>query len=82
VSKLGKFIYDIPARKMPDTQELVNGVDRVLKRGFAFQRPDGRIIYIPPSSLGDETQMLTKPDWTTDYGSIPKPCQNIFSPTR
>ena len=76
------FIYDIPERKKPATQELESGEEWVLEVGFWFVRPCGEKIYVPPSGPGTLAQMLVSPVWTTDYGSIPRLFQNIFSPTK
>ena len=76
----GRFIYDRPERRMPNTQELASGHKWVLENSFAFIRPNGQRIFVPQSGITLH-DILTKPVWTTDYGSIPRPLQNIFSPT-
>ena len=76
------FIYDIPERKQPATQELESGEEWVLMKGFHFILPNGHDIFVPPSGIGTEAHVLTAPVWTTDYGSIPRAFQNLFSPTK
>ena len=75
------FDFDIPERKQPLTQELASGEEWALLLPFSFTRPNGKRINVPPAGL-DAVTAITKPVWTTDYGSIPKAFQNIFSPMK
>jgi len=77
-----KFIYDIPLRKQPATQELESGKEWAIMLPFGFVRDNGEFLFVPPSGLGDDATILETLAWTTDYGSIPKAVQSIFSPMR
>lgn len=63
---------------MPATQELPDGDTWVIERPFAYVRPCGQKIVVPPSGTGSIDEMLILPVWTTDYGSIPMLFQNLF----
>lgn len=76
-----KFVFDIPERKQPLTQELMDGETWVVLRPFWFIRNNGELLTVPPSGP-DDVQAIVKPIWTTDYGSIPQLFQNIFSPVK
>lgn len=76
------FYYDIPQRKQPATQELESGDEWVLMRPFIYERPNGDRIYVPAGGIGSEQDILNLPIWTTDYGSIPRPFRNLFSPVK
>lgn len=76
-----RFIYDIPERQQPATQELADGESWIVERPFWFIRENGEVLFVPPSGL-NESATLRDPVWTTDYGSIPRLFQNIFSPVR
>jgi hypothetical protein len=76
-----RFIYDIPERQQPATQELKDGVSWVILHPFWFVRPTGEVIFVPPSGYFESTA-ISIPAWVSDGGSIPKIFQNIFSPVK
>lgn len=67
--------------KAPATQELADGESWVIEEGFWWTNKD-KTIFVPPSGMGDISNWIDNPVWTTDYGSIPKVFQNLLSPTR
>ena len=77
-----RFIYDIPERKQPATQQLRDGLTWIVELPFWFLRANGELLFVPPSGIGTDADIIKNPAWTTDYGSIPKIFQNIFSPMK
>ena len=76
-----KFVFDIPERQQPLTQEMADGESWALLRPFWAIRDNGQVLFVPPSGP-DDILSITRPIWTTDYGSIPQVFQNIFSPVK
>lgn len=71
------FKFSPRTLRMPATQQ-IDGDVWLVERPFLYIRPSGEKIFVPPSGLGSLDEILKRPVWSTDYGSIPTVFQNVF----